>query len=61
MISERLFYMAFSSNCSIIYLGAVLYKYAPIPTKTIFGNQTAKNGDINPVTEKVVESVENKI
>lgn len=53
--------MAFSSNCSIIYLGAVLYKYAPIPTKTIFGNQTAKNGDINPVTEKVVESVENKI
>jgi hypothetical protein len=29
--------------------------------KTKLGSQTLMNGDITPVTEKVVETVENKI
>jgi len=43
------------------YFGAVLYKYTPMPRKTIFGNQTAAKGVILPFTENDVEKVENRI
>ena len=49
----------FFSLIPYFYFGAVLYKYIPIRRNTTFGNQTALNAVIAPLTENEVDMVEN--
>lgn len=48
-------------DCVFNYLGAIRYKYAPIPMKIILGSHTAIIGDIAPLTENEVDKVEKSI
>lgn len=50
---------AHQCNLCLPYFGALVYKYKPIARKMKFGSQTAMKGDIVPVTENVLLTVEN--